>query len=103
MRVRIAPKSVIRVSTILVLSVSLVNGLPFARSVDDQILSPQLADLQDGLRSGDRKALDSFWNEIEQHRAPTSTLMPADPAVTSVGKSAAKFRTGAIFLIANAR
>ena len=67
MRVRIAPKIVIRVSTILVLSVSLANA---ARNVDDQPLSPRLAILQDRLKSGDRAALDSFWKEIDQKGAP---------------------------------
>jgi enterochelin esterase-like enzyme len=67
MRVRIAPKIVIRVSTILVLSVSLANA---ARNVDDQPLSPRLATLQNRLKSGDRAALDSFWKEIDQKGAP---------------------------------
>jgi enterochelin esterase-like enzyme len=87
MRVRIAPKFVIRVSTFLVLSVSLANSLASgqrqagnrehafinqetARHVDDQPLSPRLAALQDRLKSGDRVALDSFWKEIEQNGAP---------------------------------
>src|SRR6185295_18022648 len=87
MRVRIAPKIVIRVSTILVLSVSLANALALgqrqagnrdhvfikketARHVDDQPESPRLAALQDKLKSGDRVALDRFWKEIEQHGAP---------------------------------
>ena len=73
MRVRIAPKIVIRVFAILILSASLsnafvnqetvadVNGLPF---------SPRLAALHDRLKSGDRSALDSFWKDIEQHGAP---------------------------------
>jgi len=87
MRLRIAPKIVIRVSTILVLSVSLANALALgqphagkrehafvnrdtARNVDDQPLSPRLVALQERLKSGDRSALDSFWKEIEQHGAP---------------------------------
>ena len=87
MRVCIAPKIVIRVSTILVLSVSLANALALgqrqsanhkhafinqetARPVDEQPLSPRLAALQDRLKSGDRAALDSFWKEIEQKGAP---------------------------------
>lgn len=87
MRVRITPKIVIRVSTILVLSVSLANALALgrhqasklehafvnqetARNVDDQPLSPRLAALQDRLKSGDRGALDSFWKEIDQKGAP---------------------------------
>jgi enterochelin esterase-like enzyme len=86
MRVRIAPKIVLRVSTILVLSASLTNALgsgrreagnrepaflnqEAARNVD-QLLSPRLAALQDRLKSGDRDALDNFWKEIEQNGAP---------------------------------
>src|ERR1044071_4229217 len=87
MRVRIAPKIVLRVSTALVLSASMANALASvrrqvgnrehafinqetARNVDDQPLSPRLAALQDRLKSGDRRALDNFWKEIEQHGAP---------------------------------
>ena len=73
MRIRIAPKIVLRVSTILVLSVSLANAFvdrETARPVDDQPFSPRLKALKDRLKSGDRTALDSFWKEIEQHGAP---------------------------------
>jgi enterochelin esterase-like enzyme len=87
MRLRIAPKIVIRVSTVLTLSASLVyasvsggrhgvnTGSAFAnqesgRNVDDRPLSPRLAALQDRLKSGDRNALDSFWKEIKQSGAP---------------------------------
>src|SRR5690349_8291065 len=82
MRVRITPKIVIRVSAMLVLSAGLANALAVgqreyalvnqetARNVDDQHLSPRLAILQDRLKAGDRRALDSFWKEIEQHGAP---------------------------------
>src|SRR5689334_24285651 len=82
MRVRITPKIVIGVSAMLVLSAGLANALAVgqseyalvnqetARNVDDQPLSPRLAALQDRLKSGDRRALDSFWKEIEQHGAP---------------------------------
>ena len=87
MRVCIAPKIVIRVSTVLVFSASLVcasvaagrhgdnTGSAFAnqetaRNVDERPLSPRLAALQDRLRSGDRRALDLFWKEIAQHGSP---------------------------------
>lgn len=73
MRVRIAPKIVIRVSIVLILSASLVCAFAKqepARNVDERPLSPRLAVLQDRLRSGDRAALDSFWKEIEQNGAP---------------------------------
>jgi len=84
MRVCIAPKIVIRVFAILILSASLSNALSVARGpagnafvnqetasdVNDRPLSPRLAVLQDQLKSGDRAALNNFWKEIEQHGAP---------------------------------
>lgn len=87
MRLRIAPKIVIRVSTVLTLSASLVyasvsggrhgvnTGSAFAnqetgRNVDDRPLSPRVAALQDRLKAGDREALADFWKEIEQDGAP---------------------------------
>ena len=87
MRVRIAPKIVLRVSTVLVLSASMANALASGRrqegnrehafvnqetgrNVDDRPLSPRLATLQDRLKSGDRGALDSFWKEIAERGAP---------------------------------
>jgi hypothetical protein len=87
MRPSIAPKIVIRVSTVVVLSASLVyasvsgarqgldTGSSFAnqesgRNVDDRPVSPRLAALQDRLKSGDRSALDSFWKEIDQSGTP---------------------------------
>ena len=87
MRLRIAPKIVLRVSTVLTLSAGLVyasvsgarhrvnTGSTFPqqeseRNMDDRPLSPRLAALQNRLKAGDQKALDSFWKEIEQHGAP---------------------------------
>src|SRR5215217_2346329 len=87
MRVRTAPKIVLRVSTALVLSASMAHPLASirrhagnrehafidqetARHFDDQPLSPRLAALHDLLKSGDRAALDGFWKEIEQNGAP---------------------------------
>jgi len=87
MRLRIAPKFVVRVSTVLTLSASLVyasvssgrhrvnTGSASAkqesgRNVDDRPLSPRLAALQDRLKAGDRHALDIFWKEITESGAP---------------------------------
>jgi hypothetical protein len=82
MRLRIAPKIVIRVSILLTLSASLVYasfsdgrhrvnaGSAFANQESDQPLSPRLAALQDRLKAGDRGALDSFWIEITESGAP---------------------------------
>jgi hypothetical protein len=95
MCLRIAPKIVIRVSTVLTLSASLVSasvsggryevhtGGTFAnqeraRTVDDRPLSPRLAALQDRLKAGDRGALDSFWKEIKQSGAPMIEAAPDD-------------------------
>src|SRR5215510_1387829 len=86
MRVCIAPKIVIRVSIVLTLSASLVcasvyagrhglnTGSAFANQQGptnvDRPLSPRLAALRDRIKSGDRKALDRFWKEIEERGAP---------------------------------
>src|SRR5687767_14125366 len=87
MRLSIAPKIVIGVSTVLTLSVSLVYasvsggrhgvnaGSAFVnqesgRNVDERPLSSRLAALQDRLKSGDRGALDKFWKEITESGAP---------------------------------
>src|SRR5215471_1696100 len=97
MCLRIAPKIVIRVSTVLTLSAGLVSasvsagrygvntrsafGTDFilnlrrathesAPNVDDRPLSPRLAALRDRIKSGDREALDNFWKEIERRGAP---------------------------------
>ena len=87
MCLRITSKIVIRVSAILVLSASLAVGLASgrrevgnrenafvnqetARQVDDQPLSPRLQALHERLKSGDQRAVDRFWKEIEQHGAP---------------------------------
>lgn len=86
MRQRIAPKIVIRVSILLIVSASLISfaaagGLygvktrsAFAYQESgpsaERPLSPRLAALQDQLQAGDRKALDTFWKEIAQSGAP---------------------------------
>lgn len=87
MRVRIAPKIVLGVSTVLLLSAIFVcasvssgcrgvnNGSAVAwqegaQQTDDLPLSPRLVALQDRLKSGDRSALDRFWKEIEERGAP---------------------------------
>ena len=85
MRLRIAPKSVIRVFTVLMWSATLVHasgwdgphrintGSASANqeiAVDDRPLSPRLMNLQSQLKSGDRDALANFWQEIEERGAP---------------------------------
>ncbi len=85
MCLRIAPKIVIRVSTVLMWGVSLVyasgwdgrhginTGSASANqeiAVDDRPLSPRLMNLQSQLKSGDRDALADFWKAIAQDGAP---------------------------------
>ena len=45
-------------------------------AVDDRPLSPRLAKLQDQLKAGNRKALDSFWKEIAERGAPIIEGVP---------------------------
>ena len=95
MRLSIAPKIVIRVSTVLTLSASLVyasvsggrHGVntgsasanqTSAQQVDDRPLSPRLAALRDRLKSGDRDALDNFWKEITERGAPIIEGVPGN-------------------------
>jgi len=71
MRLRIAPKIVLGVSTVLTLSASLVYAsVSGGQNVDDRTLSPRLAALQDRLKTGDRHALELFWKEITKSGAP---------------------------------
>ncbi|HJU92856.1 MAG TPA: alpha/beta hydrolase-fold protein [Pyrinomonadaceae bacterium] len=87
MRLRIAPKFVVRVSTVLTLSAGLAfasvsgghqgvnTGSPFAnyesgQNMDERPLSPRLAALRDRLKAGDRDALAGFWKEISKSGAP---------------------------------
>ena len=95
MRLCIAPKIVIRVSTVLILSASLVyasgsdgrygvnTGSTLAnqdsgQNVDERPLSPRLAALQDRLKAGDRDALADFWKAIAQDGAPIVEGVPGN-------------------------
>ena len=69
MRLRIALRIITTLFTLLILNASLGNFVS-AQSLDGRPLSPQLATLQDRLKSGDREALDSFWKEIGERGAP---------------------------------
>ena len=113
MRLRIAPKIVIRVSTILVLSVNLDSALASggnrgnafvnqetSRNVDDRPLSPRLAALQDRLKAGDRDALDSFWKEITESGAPMIEPAPGserDVLVTILWRATEETRNVFVF------
>src|SRR5215813_2114626 len=119
MRVRIKPKKVISVSTILVLSTSLANALSAgghqagildhgfvnqetARNVDDQPLSPRLVGLRDRIKSGDREALDNFWKEISERGAPIVEEVPGnnrDVLVTMLWRATAGTKNVFVFRI----
>ncbi len=76
MRLRIAAELVLRVSTLLMLGVSLVYAS--VSGFDDRPLSPRLAALQDRLKAGDRHALDEFWKEISERGAPVIEAVPGN-------------------------
>jgi enterochelin esterase-like enzyme len=117
MRLRIAPKIVIRVSTVLTLSASLVyasvysgrdevnTGNVFANqengpNVDDRPLSPRLAALQDRLKAGDREALADFWKAIAQDGAPIIEGVPGndrDMLVTMLWRAREETRNVFVF------
>ena len=56
--------------TLLVMTASLATNVGVSATVNDQPLSPRLLALRDRLASGDRTALDKFWNEINEQGAP---------------------------------
>src|SRR6185503_6668743 len=73
MRVSFASRIVTRVFTLLLMTASLAtNVLAQERTgtPNDQPSSPRLLALRDRLISGDRTALDKFWNEINEQGAP---------------------------------
>src|SRR6201988_3644774 len=121
MRLRIAPKLVIRVSTVLTLSASLVyasvpagrygvnTGSAFAnqesgRNVDDRPLSPRLAALQNRLKAGDREALADFWKAIAQDGAPIIEEVPGndrDMLVTMLWRATEETKNVFVFRLGN--
>src|ERR1043165_9364182 len=81
MRVSFASRIVTRVFTPLIITASLATNVPVSatltvrvdeksRTFNDQPSSPRLLALRDRLTSGDRTALDKFWNEISEQGAP---------------------------------
>src|SRR6185369_2652079 len=69
---------VTRVFTLLIITASLAINISISTplnqeksaTVNDQPSSPRLLALRDRLTSGDRTALDKFWNEINERGAP---------------------------------
>src|SRR6476619_359590 len=94
MHLRTAPKIVLRVSTVLTLSASLVYASAFGGhyglntesaanqenkpNVNDRPLSRRLSALRDRIKSGDREALGSFGKEINQRGAPIVEPVPGN-------------------------
>lgn len=95
MRVRIAPKIINGLLTLLVLNASLATSVSatsskvlnsyqqpaaarqeIAPTADDRPLSPRLAALSDRLKSGDREALEKFWKELTERGAPMTEAAP---------------------------
>ena len=81
MRVRYASRIVTRVFTLVVMTASLTTNARVSATLsgvfqertgtlNDQPSSPRLLALRDRLTSGDRTALDKFWNEINEQGAP---------------------------------
>lgn len=81
MRVRYASRIVTRVFTLVVMTASLTTNARVSATLsgvfqestgalNDQPSSPRLLALRERLTSGDRTALDKFWNEISEQGAP---------------------------------
>lgn len=76
MRLRIAQKILCGLFTLFLLNAS--SGNLLSAPVDERPLSPRLAALQERLKSGDTKALDSFWREIAEQGAPIIEGVPGN-------------------------
>jgi enterochelin esterase-like enzyme len=79
MLVSFASRIVTSVFTLLIMTASLATNVPVSATfvdqeksgtLNDQPSSPRLLALRDRLNSGDRTALDKFWNEINEQGAP---------------------------------
>src|ERR1051325_1959380 len=79
MPISFASRIVTRVFTLLIMTASLATNVPVSATLvdqeksgtlNDQPSSPRLLALRDRLTSGDRTALDKFWNEISGQGAP---------------------------------
>jgi len=118
MHLRTAPKIVLRVSTVLTLSVSLVYASAFGGhyglntesaanqenkpNVDDRPLSRRLSALRDRIKSGDREALGNFWKEINQRGAPIVEPVPGndrDVLVTILWRATAETKNVFVFRV----
>ena len=116
MRAPIAHKIIDGLFTLLILNASLAASVPVsatssilssnkqqsesATKVDDRPASPRLAALQDRLKSGDRKALDSFWKEITERGAPMIEPAPGsdrDVLVTILWRAREETRNVFVF------
>jgi len=77
MRLHIALKIINTLLTLLALHATL-GAVLRAQNLEERPLSRRLAELQDRLKSGDRKALDSFWKEITKSGAPIIEELPGN-------------------------
>jgi enterochelin esterase family protein len=76
------------------------RGQEIATTVDDRPLSPRLATLRDQIKSGNRKALDSFWKEIKETGAPMIEEAPGndrDVLVTILWQATEATRSAFVF------
>jgi enterochelin esterase-like enzyme len=77
MRLRLAQKILRGLFTLFLLNASSGELLSVA-TVDERPLSPRLVALQERLKSGERDALDKFWKEITDQRAPIIEAVPGN-------------------------
>ena len=104
MRVQVARKimRVVLFTVLFILSANL-NALANQQvitTVDDPPLSPRLATLRDQLKSGNSKALDSFWKEITESGAPIIEPVPGndrDVLVTMLWRAKEETRNVFVF------
>src|ERR1051325_1394500 len=71
-----------------------------AQQVDDRLLSPRLAALQDRLKSGNRDALDNFWKELSERGAPIIEAVPGndrDLLVTMIWRATGETKNVFVF------
>jgi len=97
MRLRIVQKISLCLFALFLLSASSGNVLS-VQIVDERPVSPRLAALQDRLKSGDTRALDSFWKEITESGTPI--IEPAtgsDVLVTMVWRAREETRNVFVF------
>jgi enterochelin esterase family protein len=111
MLVSFASRIVTRVFTLLVIAANLATNVPVSATLrvlyqeksgtlNEQPSSPRLLALRDRLTSGDRTALDKFWNEIKEQGAPLVEPAPEsdhDMLVTMLWRGSEETRNVFVF------